>query len=426
MGRNFVKTMATVTALTLTVACSKKAEEASITPVTVAKTLYVASGACYSGAGVTTYAAGTSSRAVTKWASDTGLSSGVFTDLNVGNNVAVGTVPQSLIDKGDHILMLTDNSVSFSDRKIFKIMKNAPGTYVTYATDPSAFTVAATHVTRSMAQDVDGTMIFSKSLFAERLNTLGVRIAKGGANPWVNPAAATGNCFTAAGSQIQQVALMSPFTNTNQGKLIYLHTGATAALNRIGIVQRTGLTSATALDCAGSSLATGIIGTSHSNAPNLIGLTGFTATGPAVTSMVYIPTPAPALTSGKLLVSYSGTLATAVDNNAAFNIGIVMYDITESSDIVATITNAKILWRDESVVFAPSAMAYDATTSSLYVAVGASPGAANQTTQAFGYNIEKFTLDTATPILTRVHHNNQPFIIGNAYTKCISHMMIAD
>ncbi len=212
----------------------------------------------------------------------------------------------------------------------------------------------------------------------------------------------------------------------NQGKLIYIHAGATAIANRIGIVQRTGLQSTTPADCAGSSPVGGASTVPHQNAPNLSGPVGFLGTGASLTSMVFIPTPAPATTSGKLIVSYSGSVAGAVDNNTNFNVGIVMYDITETSDTTATVDNPIILWRDESVVFAPSAMAYDATTSSLYVAVGGSPGQANQTTQAFGYNIEKFTLDMATPLLTRVHHNFQPFIIGNAYTKCISNMMIAE
>jgi hypothetical protein len=423
MGRTFVKTLATLTVITVAFGCSKKADSTSVaTP----KTLYVASGACYSGSGITTYTGPQSSRAVTKWSTETAINTGIFTDLNVGNNVSVNTVPQALIDKGDHVLLLTENATNFSDRKIFKINKANPGTYVVYANDPTAFTVTPTHITRSMAQDVDGTMIFSKSLFAERLNTLGVRIAKGGANPWVNAAAATGNCFTAAAAQIQQVALMTPFTNMNQGKLLFIHTGATAVTNRIGIVQRTGLTSGTAGDCAGSSPAGGASTVVHANAPNLTGPVAMPATGDSLTSMVYIPTPAPALTSGKLLVTYSGSVATAFDNNTTFNYGIVMWDITETSDTVATVANPVIIYRDESVLWAPSAMAYDASTSSLYVAVGGSPGSVNQTTQAFGYNIEKFTLDLATPSMTRVSPNNQPFITGNAYTKCISHMMLAD
>ena len=423
MGRNFTKTLTALTLITLAVGCTKSTEEAS---VVVPKTLYVASGACYSGSGITTYTGPQSSRAVTKWNTADGASSGVFTDLNVGSNVSVGTVPQSMIDKGDHILLLTENAATFSDRKIFKINKANTSTYEVYANDPTAFTVTATHITRSMAQDLDGTITFSKSLFAERINSLGVRIVKGGANPWVNPAAATGNCFAAAGAQIQNVALMTPFTSTNQGKLLYIHAGATAASNRIGAVQRTGLTSATAADCAGSSPAGGASTVAHVNAPNLNGTVTFPGTGSSLTSMVYIPTPAPATTTGKLIVAYSGSTATAFDNNTTFNYGIVMWNVTEGSDTAVTIDTPTIIWRDESITWAPSAMAFDASTNSLYVAVGGSPGLINQTTQAYGYNIEKFTLDINTPIMTRVSANNQPFIVGNAYTKCITNMIVAD
>ena len=424
MGRNWIKytTLTTLGALAFS-SCQKKAEDAAST--STPKTLYVASGQCYSGSGLTTYTAAQSSRAVTKWNTSNGASLGVFTDLNVGNNVSVGTVPQAMIDKGSYVLLLTENATTTGDRKVFKVDKTDTSTYTVYANDPTAFTNTPTHITRSMSLDADGSMHFSKSLFTERLNTLGVRITKAGANPWVNPLAATGNCFGAAAAQIQQIAHMAPFTNTNQGKLLYIHAGATATANRIGAIQRTGLTSATAADCAGAT-AGGVSLIAHTNAPNLSGPVIFSATGPSLTSMVYIPTPAPATTTGKILVTYSGSVATAFDNNTNFNYGVVMWDITESSDTAVTINNPVILWRDESILWGASAMAYDSTDGSLYVAVGASPGLVNLTTQNFGYNIEKFTLDIATPKMTRVAPNNQPFIVGNAYTKCISHMMIAD
>ncbi len=425
MGRNSKIKIITFSAFLATVmGCSKAAENPSV--AAPPKTLYVASGLCYSGSGITTYSQTTASRAVTKWNTQSGLFSSVFTDLNVGSNVSVNTVPQFMVDKGDHVLLLTENATTVGDRKIFKIMKNSPGTYITYANDPTAFTLTPAHITRSFAQDADGSILFSKSVAAERINSLGVRIAKGGANAWVNPAAATGNCFTAAATLIPNIALMTPFTNTSQGKMIYLHAGATAVLNRIGIVQRSGLTSATAADCVTASPAGGLSTVAHTNAPDQTGPVTFLGTGDSLTSMVFIPTPAPAVTTGKLLVSYSASVNTAFDNATNFNYGVVVWDITETSDTAATITNPVILYRNELVLWAPSAMAYDATTSSLYVAVGGSPSLVNQTTQNFGYNIEKFTLDLATPKMTRVSTNNQPFIVGNAYTKCISHMMIAD
>ena len=423
MGRNFVKTLAAMAALTLTIGCSKSSDSASTAP----KTLYVASGLCYSGSGITTYNQSTSSRAVTRWNTSTGRVIDTFTDLNMGSNVSVNTVPQSMIDKGDSILLLTENATTTGDRKVFKINKANPGTYITYANDPTAFTSAVGDITRSMAQDSDGSLLFSKSTFMERLNSVGVRIVKGGANPWVNSNAAAGNCFTAAATLIPSIAVMTPFTNMNQGKLVYLHAGATAAVNRIGIISRSGLTTATAGDCIASSPAGGLSGTAHVNAANLSGPVGFNvASGASPTSMIYIPTPAPAVTSGKLLVTYSAAVNTQFDNNTFFNYGIVSWDVTETLDTAATLNNPTILYRDESVLWAPSAITYDAATGSVYVAVGGSPSLINQTTQNFGYNIEKFKYDMATPLLTRVSVNNQPFITGNTNTKCISHMIIAD
>jgi hypothetical protein len=426
MGRKSVNGLLGLVTLTLLAASCQSSSEDTPSVATTPKKLYVASGVCYSGAGITTYTAATASRAITTYSLTDGSSQGVFTDLNIGQNVSVNTVPQDMIDKGDHILLLTENATTTSDRRIFKIYKNNPEVYITYANDPSAFTNTATHITRSFSQDADGSIIFSKSLMAERVSTLGVRMTKGGANPWVNPLAATGTCFTAAGLLMTKVEVMQPFTGMNQGKIIYLHSGATAVLNRIGVVQRTGLTSTTAADCAGASPAGGASTVAHTNAPNLIGPVTFLGTGTSQTGMVYIPTPAPATTTGKLIVANSASVATAFDNSANFNYGIVMWDITETSDTAVTITNPVILWRDESVVWAPSALAYDAENSELYVASGASPGLVNQTTQNYGYNIEKFTLDIATPQMTRVSNNNLPFIPGNAYTKCISNMMIAE
>ncbi len=427
MGRTMTKNLTlTATAglsLMILTACPKAAEDAS---VSVPKTLYISSGSCYSGSGITTYSAATASRAVTKWSSTNGASLGVFTDLNVASSVSVGTVPQAIIDKGDHVLMLTENATATGDRKIWKINKNDPGTYISYANDPTAFT----GITRSMSQDVDGSIIFSKTTAAEQVNSIGARIVKGGSFPWINSTGIAGNCFTAAATLIPKLVTIAPFTGTSQGKTIYLHSGATAATNRIGAIQRTGMTTATAADCAGSNPAGGASSVAHANAGVLTGPVSFLGTGASLTSFVYIPTPAPATTVGKMLVTYSASVNTAFDNNTNFNYGIVMWDVTEASDTTAataiTFTNPQIIWRDEKIVWAPSAIAYDSTDNSVYVAVGADLGAVDQTAKNYGYNIEKFTLDIATPKLTRVAPSNQSFIIGNAYTKCVSDISLGE
>jgi hypothetical protein len=431
MGRTlttFKAATVAITAIMLT-ACPKAANTAST--AATPKTLYIASGQCYSGTGITSYSNVTASRAITKWDTTSGDFKSVFTDLNVATNVSAGTVPQSMIDKGDHLLVLTENpSATGGDRKIWKIMKSDPSTYITYATDPTSFTNTATHITRSMAQDADGSIVFSKSLMMEKVSPIGARIVKGGANPWVNSTGVAGNCFTAAATLISSVNIMTPFTGTSQGKIIYTHSGATAVTNRIGVSSRTGMTTATAADCMGSSAAGGASTTAHVNGGALLGPVAMAATGSSLTSSVYIPTPSPALTTGKLIVSYGPSVITQFDNNTTFNTGIVVWDVTETADLTAavsvTFTNPTIVWRDDSVVWAPSAMAYDSTDNSLYVAVGGAPGVINQTTSNFGYNVEKFTLNTSTFLLTRVAVNNAPFIQGNAYTKCISDLKLAD
>jgi hypothetical protein len=423
MGRTNTKKIVKILASTMfIVGCSKKSEEVQPSAA-AAKGLYVASGQCYSGSGITTYGVAQASAVITRWNISTGASEGIYSDLRTGANVFPGTLPQAMIDRDDHILLLTENATISGDRTIVKIDKSDPTTYTKYASDATAFTMTATHITRAMSLDADGTMHFSKSLMTERLSSLGVRLTKAGANPWVNPLAATGNCFGAAAAQIQDIAHMAPYTNTNQGKLIYIHAGATAATNIIGVVQRTGMTSATAGDCAGAT-AGGASTVIHTNATGLSGPVSFVATGASLTSMVYIPTPTPALTTGVLLVSYSSSVNTAFDNTTNFNYGIVKWNITETSDTAVTVNSPVIIYRDQSVVWAPSAMAYDADTSSLYVAVGGSPGLMNQTTQNYGYNIEKFTVDLSTPSLTRVHTGYRPFIEGNETTKCISDMII--
>ncbi len=431
MGRTMTKKLGiTLTGLLLILTACPKAANTE-TSITTPKKLYISSGACYSGSGIIAYSATTASRTVTKWSTTNGSFDDVFTDLNVASSVSVGTVPQSLIDKGDHMLMLTENAVGIGagDRKIWKIFKNDPSTYISYANDPTSFTAAATHITRSMSQDTDGSIIFSKSLMAEKVNSIGARISKAG-NPWINPLASTGACFNGAGALITKVHTIAPFSGTNQGKTIYIHAGATLLANRIGAVQRTGLISATAADCAGSNPLGGISTVLHANATGLTGPVTFSATGPSLTSFVYIPTSAPATTTGKMLVTYSGSTATSFDNNTNFNYGIVMWDVTEVSDSGAgtaiTFTNPVIVWRDESIVWAPTSIAYDSTDNSVYVAVGADIGAVDQTTKNYGYNIEKFTLNISTPSLTRVSTNNAPFIIGNRYTKCVTDMVLSN
>ena len=391
-----------------------------------AKTLYVAAGSCYSGSGITTYAGASSSHAITKWNSEVGLFNGILTDFNLGSNTGLTYTPQSLLDDGESLLILTEENQYFRKRNVSRVNKFNPTVNSIFAKDPNAFSFQPNQIVRSMAKDLDGSIAFSKSDAVERISSLGARLSQDGINPWINPDKIKGKCFPNMNSFILQIAYMAPFNATNQGKLIYLSSGKDSKDNRIGIVQRTGLISGSAGDCAGGIPEGGVAAVAHMNGPGLVGPVNLSGTGASLTSMVYIPTPAPAKTSGKLVVSYSSSKNTGFDNNTEFNMGIVLWDINETSDSVATVTNPVIIYRDESVIWAPSAMTYDPATKALYVAVGGSPGVMNQKTQNFGYNIEKLVLDLNTPRLSRIALSNQPFIVGSSLTKCISSMVLAN
>lgn len=155
----------------------------------------------------------------------------------------------------------------------------------------------------------------------------------------------------------------------------------------------------------------------------------FNVVGPSPTSIVYIPLATPTATaSGRILVTYSNAQPS---NSAAgvynLNHGIVAWDLLEDANGAVTLTTAPVvLWDDISVVYGASAIAYDSATSSVYVGVGGEPGVAAATYAAnnVGYNVEKFTYDTAANTLTRVTVDSRPFIHGDATTKCINGIAI--
>ncbi|MGZ3727142.1 MAG: hypothetical protein ACXWQQ_15185, partial [Pseudobdellovibrio sp.] len=297
---------------------------------------------------------------------------------------------------------------------------------VIYADDSNAFTTAAGDITRSMVMDQDSTILFSKSTAVEKIGTNTLQIPKGGTS-WIKapvaPCATSTTFFTS-------VALMPPFTGTSEGKLIYAHQGATSALNRLGIISTSGADAATG--CLDGQTVASAVHTHDSNEqgkfPSVIAFNA--AAGSSPTALAYVPTPSGAHT-GELLVAYSGAVNTELDNTTNLNYAIVMYDVDETSAVAATISNtATVLYSDFSNIFGISAMTYDASTGSLYVATASQPGIANQTTQAYGYKIEKFKLDlsaTTTPILSLIRDsNNKPFIDRSSLTKCITSMTIGN
>lgn len=419
MERKYKFMYAAIAAIGLTTAtfsCSKSSD----TAVAASKNLYIASGKCNSGLAITTYTNQTSSRLVSK----VNLSSGAlsyFVDLSSpysGGLFLAETSPQSLVSDGNNILMLTDNNgPSYSERKVFSIPKASPFNLSLYSSDTNALTNAAPDITRALVKDVDGTLLFSKSISIEKLGTNQLRIPSG-ANSWINAPAAP--CATST-TLISSMVLLPPFAPATTGKVLFAHNALVAANNRLAVVSQDGYSSAP--DCRGGTQVSLPV---HSYASNITGpAIAFPAVeGVNVTAMQYIST---GTGTGKLITAYSAASAAPADlnNGTNQNYALVLWDVSETAT-TATINNPVILYRDFSIIFGVSAMAYDSTTNHLYVAAASQPGSSNQTSAGYGYKVEKFLLDINAPSLTLIQANNKPYLDRSSATKCISSMIVAD
>lgn len=395
--------------------CQKK-EDASVVPVST-KFLYIASGACNSGSGITTFTGANSSKMVSKvnMASKSQATVLDFSAPFQGGSFAPETNAQSIVDNGSSLIVLAENNVNMGERKMYTVPKSSPYNASIYSNDVLAFTATAAHVERAMDRDADGSIIFSKSVSLEKIgsNALRVPIAS---NPWVNAPASS--CATST-TMLSAVRVMPTFAGANGGKILFAHQGTTAASNRLGIISGDGY--AAAVSCLNGYQITAV---THVNAPGVSGPVTFNTTnGVSPTAMVYVAPKAPA-TTGSLIVAYSSSVATDLNNSTNLIFAIVMWTVTESSVSAATLTNPTVLYNNFANIFGISAMTYDPEDSSLYVATASQPGVANQATAGYGYKIEKFTLDTAAPSLTLVRDSNLPYVDRSSATKCISSLAI--
>ena len=304
MGRNSTKNigLTAVVGLSMVLAgCPQKADEVAsvVVPVAVAgKKLYVASGSCFSGSGITTYAQAATGNSISSYDSVSGAFNGIELSMTQVLPVDVNTTPVHMINRASDLLVLTENASQQINRRILKVPKSAPTTYTAFMDDGDAFTNTATHIAKSFAYDsTDGTVQYSKTIFGEKILPNNVRAVKGGANGWINPAAITGTCFPAvpATPGIVSIDILSPFSAGVDGKTVMLHAGAVAGLantNRILAVSRTGLTSATAADCNGvtGAAGAGISTVAHVNGPGLAGPVSIVAPGANPVAMVKIST----------------------------------------------------------------------------------------------------------------------------------------
>ncbi|OFZ30082.1 MAG: hypothetical protein A2622_09515 [Bdellovibrionales bacterium RIFCSPHIGHO2_01_FULL_40_29] len=360
--------------------CSKPTEDDVTVTNVSSRYLYVASGACYSGGGNTTFSNTTSSNVVYRIDLSTGEKDATIADYNSSPSQA-GDSPVGIasIDSND-IYVLIENTTAGA-RRIEKVEKKSAGTRILFSNNTTALNVTL----RGLHMLDGGDLLINKNTAIEKITSANVRVTKG-ASPYVNAPAAP--CATST-------TLMSKVSTLSNQFIVFLH--AATSQNRFGFVAPAGYGSAG--DC-----------TPAQAAPNA-------ASFPVATAYDAV--------NSKLIVAYAGN--TTNDNINS----IYAYDITETISSVTVGAANKIYDANQYpttypyLLYGISEMVLDPADNSLYIAT-----AINTTTTIANYAIEKFSYDPTqigvsnSSVLTR--SGPTPFYNYGGDTKCISDMTIAE
>ncbi len=316
---------------------------------TIKKYLYVASGACYAGG------LGTSVRSntVARFESGTGKFDRLVVDYNA---FSPGDAPVGIGEQDKtKLYVLIENA---SGRRVDSVAKDglSIATYLTNST-------ALSGVLRALWVMPDSSLLVSKSVAIEKFSSGKARVMAG-ASPFVNAPAST--CATST-------TLMSGLTTFANGKILFLHAGATPN-NKFGLIASGGYN--VTADCLASQVA-----------PTTLAL----------------PTAVLLHSSGHTLVAYGSTTSTSN----------FIYSYTIDANL-NTISNVTASYTNYGNVMGPSAMAEDPETHDVFVANGASTH----------NTIERFSYDPATRLLTRV--GSVPFVGSSVYTKCVSGLKVME
>jgi hypothetical protein len=372
-----VISISSVVAVAVLLGCKPKEKSASASS---SRYLYVASGACYSGSGNTTFTNTTSSNLVYRIDTATGVRDEILADYN-GNLAQIGDTPVGLVQAdSNNLYVLVENTTTASARRIEKVAKSG-GARSLFSNNTTALSAQL----RGFAAFANGDLLISKSTAAEYITSANIRLLKG-ANPYVSAPAAP--CATST-TLIPKVLMM------NNQFIMFLHSAASQ--NRFGFVKPQGY--AAAGDC-----------TVAQSAPNVNS---------------YPVAAAYDTVNNKLIVAYSGNAITTDINS------IYVYNITETASSI-TIGAANKIYDTSGypstypyLLYGISEMVLDTATNQLYVAT-----ATTMATTVSNYAIEKFSYDPTkigtdnTNVLTRspVH----PFYQYGVDTKCISSMIVTN
>ncbi|HEX7676361.1 MAG TPA: hypothetical protein VF412_19455 [Bdellovibrio sp.] len=354
-------------------ACQPKVDSSnSEVAQSLQKYLFVSSGACYSGSGVTAFSTTTSSNVVYKVNLSTGVREALVADYN-SSPATPGDSPISIVDWDKHNLAVL---VRNGNAGRLELLPKAGGTRGVFGTNPATSTILST-APQSMAMSSDGGLLMIRTGFIEKVNSSGIRQT----TPYVsNNLGAT--CGTA--NTLLTKVIVSP-----SGKIITASANASPKL----------------------------ISTASS------GASGSCLAGQAPTGASYATAFAYDQTHNKVIVAWSGS-TTAADVNS-----IVVYDY---DDTAGTFSNAQKIYDANAypatysyLLFGVSAMTYDETDGQLYIATAISTA-----TTAVNYAIEKFTYNPNmlgvdnTKVLMRA--GNTPFYSYGLDTKCISSMLVTN
>lgn len=360
------------TVLLASISCQKKlTEEASS-----GKYLYVASGLCYSGNGITTFTAATASNLVYRIDTSTGQRESLIADYQAASATA-GDTPTSLeIWNENELLVLVRNGTT---GRVIEVVPKSGGTRSTFALNPNAATILAT-APASMTKTSDGGLLIARTGFIERVSSTGVRQGA----PWVGSGATCGAA------------------NANLTAVLESKTAKILTANAATGQSRTFSVVATGGNVPGScmSSATPVAGTAFP------------------TALVYDTV------NGKLIVSYS-SWPLATDANVIYS-----YDFNEDT---GAISNRQLIYNLSSYpatynysLFGISAMALDVENGSLYVSAASTTPAAtigNFVIEKLNYNPGQIGVDN-TKVLTK--SGTLPFYGYGVDTKCISSMKLGN
>lgn len=361
--------------ISLSTACQQKTPtESDSASTTTGRYLYLATGLCYSGNGITTFSATTASNVVMKLDTTTGQRE-ILADYNSAP-ASSGDTPVAVVDwDTDNLLVLVQNGTSGR----IESLPRKGGNRSNFGLNPGPATVLAT-TPRGMVKTPDNGLLILRTGFIEKVNASGIRVGAPYVNSSINAACGTTNSFFSS-------LTVSP----NDGRIIATHAAASPA-NRIISLPSTGL-------------ATSCVATASPQ----------TTTFPVATAFDK--------TNNKVFVAFASSTST-VDQNS-----IAVYDYDSAT---GNVSNRQVIYDSflypatyNYLLFGISAMTYDDTTKTLYVSTAISNAAT-----VVNYAIEKFSYDATkigtanSTVLTR--SGTLPFYNYGIDTKCVSSMVVGN